>query len=204
MTDHFSVIGFNAGSAEELADLVSKLPESGGQSQPCAPGYYYRWRADAGPELWIHMAKETEGKEDRLSIVGVTPYFGGASRMNVRVMKKRRRPSDNAFEGAVFVEVEPGPRPRQCATVALIDLVDYACWANRVAPFLEHFGFDVADQRSGRAQAVRFSTAFRHRRGLSTPEGSRPTATNKTQTSSGTVFLLQVSPRPHLFPRRDF
>jgi hypothetical protein len=136
MTDHFSVIGFNAGSAEELADLVSKLPESGGQSQPCAPGYYYRWRADGGPELWIHMAKEAAAGEDRLSIVGVTPYFGGAGRMNVRIMKKRRRPSDNAFEGAVFVEIEPGPRPHQCATVALLDVVDFACWANRVAPFL--------------------------------------------------------------------
>lgn len=137
MTDHFSVIGFNAGSAEELANLVSKLPETGGTSQPCAPGYYYRWRADAGPELWIHMAKEPEAAEsDRLSIVGVTPYFGGAGRMNVRIMKKRRRPSDNAFEGVVFVEIEPGPRPHQCATVALFDLVDYACWANRVTPFL--------------------------------------------------------------------
>jgi hypothetical protein len=133
MTDHFSVIGFDAGSAEELAELVSKLPESGGASQPCAAGYYYRWRADTGPELWIHVMKE---QENRLTIVGVTPFFAGAGRMPVRVMKKRRRPSDNAFEGAVFVEIQPGPRPHQCATVALFDLVDYACWANRVAPFL--------------------------------------------------------------------
>jgi hypothetical protein len=132
MTDHFSVIGFNAGSAEELADLVSRLPDAGGQSQPCAPGFYYRWRSDAGSELWIHMQKDGE----HLSIVGVTPFFSGQGRMPVRVMKKRQRPFDNAFEGAVFVEIEPGARPHQCATVALFDLVDFACWQNRHGPFL--------------------------------------------------------------------
>jgi hypothetical protein len=136
VTDHFSVIGFRAGSAEELADMVSKLPDSGGYSQPCMPGYYYRWRTEGGPELWIHMMKEPENANDKLTIVGVTPFFAGAGRIVVRVLKKRRRPSDNAFEGAVFVEVEPGPRPHQCATVALFDVVDYACWANRVTPFI--------------------------------------------------------------------
>ncbi len=132
MTDHFSVIGFRAGSAEELADMVSNLPDTGGQSQPCGPGFYYRWRGDSGSELWIHMAKEGE----HLSIVGVTPFYAGQGRMPVRVMKKRQRPFDNAFEGAVFVEIEPGPRPHQCATVALFDVVDYACWANRAGHFL--------------------------------------------------------------------
>jgi hypothetical protein len=135
MTDHFSVIGFNAGSAEELAEMVRKLPDTGAYSQPCSPGYYYRWQAEGGSELWVHLAKQA-GDADALGIVGVTPFFQGQGRMPVRVMKKRQRPSDNAFEGAMFVEVEPGPRPRQCATVALLDVVDYAVWANRVTPFL--------------------------------------------------------------------
>jgi hypothetical protein len=134
MTDHFSVIGFNAGSAEELAEMVSKLPDTGAYSQPCAPGYYYRWHSESGSELWVHLA--AGGGEEKLNIVGVTPFFNGSGRMPVRVMKKRQRPTDNAFEGAVFVEIEPGPRPRQCSTVALLDVVDYAVWANRVTPFL--------------------------------------------------------------------
>jgi hypothetical protein len=136
MTDHFSVIGFKSNSAAELAELVSKLPESGGQSQPCGPGYYYRWHSDSGSELWVHLAKDTQGAEEKLTIVGVTPFFDGSGRMPVRVMKKRQRPSDNAFEGTVFVEIAPGARPHQCATVALLDVVDYAVWANRVGPFL--------------------------------------------------------------------
>ncbi|WP_088345590.1 MULTISPECIES: hypothetical protein [Rhodomicrobium] len=134
MTDHFSVIGFNAGSAEELAEMVSKLPDTGAYSQPCAPGYYYRWHSDSGSELWVHLA--AGGGDEKLDIVGVTPYFSGSGRVPVRVMKKRQRPTDNAFEGAVFVEIEPGPRPRQCSTVALLDVVDYAVWANRVTPFM--------------------------------------------------------------------
>lgn len=138
MTDHFSVIGFQSNSAEELAELVRKLPDTGAYSQPCGPGYYYRWQSDSGSELWVHLAKEKATDEEKLAIVGVTPFFHGRGRVPVRVMKKRQRPSDNAFEGAVFVEIEPGPRPHQCATVALLDLVDYAVWANRVTPFLAH------------------------------------------------------------------
>ncbi len=136
MTDHFSVIGFKSNSAEKLAELIAKLPDTGAYSQPCGPGYYYRWESDSGSELWVHLAKEPGGDREKLNIVGVTPFFHGKGRMPVRVMKKRQRPNDNAFEGAVFVEVEPGPRPHQCATVALLDLVDYAVWANRVTPFL--------------------------------------------------------------------
>lgn len=136
MTDHFSVIGFNAGSAEELAKMVSNLPDTGAYSQPCAPGYYYRWKSEAGSELWVHIAKERDSAGEKFSIVGVTPFFAGKGRLPIRVMKKRQRPRDNAFEGAVFVEIEPGPRPHQCATVALLDVVDYACWANRATPFL--------------------------------------------------------------------
>lgn len=136
MTDHFSVIGFNAGSAEELAEMVRKLPDTGAYSQPCGPGYYYRWQSDSGSELWVHLAKQGDKADEKLGIVGVTPFFHGKGRVPVRVMKKRQRPSDNAFEGAAFVEIEPGARPHQCATVALLDVVDYALWANRVTPFL--------------------------------------------------------------------
>lgn len=138
MTDHFSVIGFKSKSAEELAELVSKLPDTGAYSQPCGPGYYYRWQSESGSELWVHLAKQPGSDEETLSIVGVTPFFHGQGRVPVRIMKKRQRRSDNAFEGAVFVEIAPGRRPHQCATVALIDLVDYAVWANRVTPFLAH------------------------------------------------------------------
>lgn len=136
MTDHFSVIGFKSGSAQELADMINKLPDTGAYSQPCGPGYYYRWHTDSGSELWVHLAKGEGGGAENLAIVGVTPFFHGEGRIAVRVVKKRQRPSDNAFEGAAFVEIDPGPRPHQCATVALIDLVDYAIWANRVTPFL--------------------------------------------------------------------
>ena len=138
MTDHFSVIGFRSDSAEQLAEMVSRLPDTGAYSQPCGPGYYYRWHSDSGSELWVHLAKQAPDDEEKLSIVGVTPFFDGEGRVPVRVMKKRQRPHDNAFEGAAFVEMEPGPRPHQCATVALLDLVDYAVWANRAGPFLAH------------------------------------------------------------------
>ncbi len=140
MTDHFSVIGFAAGSPQELAGLLSKLPEEGAEPKPCQPGYYYRWHSEAGSELWIHMQREADpalaAHEENLTVIGVTPFFTGASRVPVRVMRLRQRPSDNAFEGAAFVEIEPGPQPHQCTTVALFDLVDFACVAGKETPFL--------------------------------------------------------------------
>lgn len=180
MTDHFSVIGFRASSAEELADLVSRLPDDGGLSQPCAPGFYYRWRGDSGSELWIHMAKDG----DSLSIVGVTPFYAGQGRMPVRVMKRRQRPFDNAFEGAVFVEIEPGSRPHQCATVALFDVVDYACWANRAGFFLAQaqitafphelavFPSEETFTRSQQGQTVQFAPESFFASGLFSGEGT--------------------------------
>jgi hypothetical protein len=157
MTDHFSIIGFQASSAEELATLIGGLPEDHAESLECRPGYYYRWHTDAGSELWIHMQKrrdeaaaEGDGPpEDTLAIVGVTPFFAGAGRVPIRAVAIKRRPEDNAFEGAIFAEVEPGEDLHDCTTVALFDVVDFACLANRVAPFkadaqVTAFAHDIA------------------------------------------------------------
>ncbi len=157
MTDHFSIIGFQARSAEELASLIGKLPEDRAESLECRPGYYYRWHTDVGSELWIHMQKRVDDVADEgagppgdtLAIVGVTPFFAGAGRVPIRAVAIKRRPEDNAFEGAIFAEVEPGESPHDCTTVALFDVVDFACLANRVAPFkadaqVTAFAHDIA------------------------------------------------------------
>jgi hypothetical protein len=191
MSDHFSVIGFKAGSAEELAGLLASLPEQGADPRACPPGYYYRWQADAGPELWIHMQREaaaasTAESEERLTIVGVTPYFGGEGRAPVRVMTLRQRPNDNAFEGAAFVEIQPGAQPHQCATVALFDVVDFACVAERPVPFIAAaqitaFPHDIAvfpDEAAFNAaqagQEVKFAAKSFFASGLFTPLGGEP------------------------------
>lgn len=157
MTDHFSIIGFQASSAEELASLIGGLPEDRAESLECRPGFYYRWHTDVGSELWIHMQKRreeaaTEGDgppEDTLAIVGVTPFFAGAGRIPIRAVAIKRRPADNAFEGAIFAEVEPGDELHDCTTVALFDVVDFACLATRVTPFnaeaqVTAFAHDIA------------------------------------------------------------
>ncbi len=187
MTDHFSVIGFKASSAQELAGLLSKLPEDGAEPRECGPGYYYRWSSDAGSELWIHMKKDETPEtsetpsEEKLSVIGVTPFFAGEGRMKVRVMTLRQRPSDNAFEGAAFVEIEPGPEPHQCTTVALFDLVDFACTANRATPFvtaaqitafphdLAVFADEAAFQAAQEGQEVKFAPKSFFASGLFTP-----------------------------------
>lgn len=142
MTDHFSVIGFRAASTTDLTRLVSRLPEEGGEPLACGPGFYYRWRSTAGPELWIHMLREEtpateEGTvQEAYSVVGVTPFFSGEGRVKLRILTLRQRPDDNAFEGAAFVEIAPGDKPHQCATVALIDVVDFARLDSAQTPFL--------------------------------------------------------------------
>lgn len=177
MTDHFSIIGFQASSAEELASLIGGLPEDRAESLECRPGYYYRWHTEAGSELWIHMQKHLPDSaaqgdgppEETLAIVGVTPFFAGAGRLPIRAIAIKRRPEDNAFEGAIFAEVEPGEEPHDCTTVALFDVVDFACLSNRVTPFIATaqvtaFAHDIAVFSDAKAfetaqaeQEVRFS-----------------------------------------------
>ncbi len=132
MTDHFSVIGFKANSAEALSSLVSGLLEKGGEKKPVEHGYYHRWRSPAGSELWVHMqrAPEAEGEAspDPFVPVGITPFFAGEGRAPIRVRAMRQRPSDNPFEGAFYVELGP--------TIALLDVVDFASFLGRPTPFM--------------------------------------------------------------------
>ena len=191
MTDHFSIIGFQARSAEELASLIGKLPEDRAESLECRPGYYYRWHTDVGSELWIHMQKRRDEEadegdgppEETLAIVGVTPFFAGAGRVPIRAVAIKRRPEDNAFEGAIFAEVEPGEEQHDCTTVALFDVVDFACLANRVAPFraeaqVTAFANDIAVfadaarfEVAQAGQEVRFAPKSFFASGLFTPTG---------------------------------
>lgn len=126
--DHFSVIGFKANSTEALSALISTLLEKGGEKQPCPAGYYHRLRSDGGPELWVHMQKAAEAEADPYIAVGITPFFQGQGRAPIRVRAMRQRPGDNRFEGAFYVELGP--------TIALIDVVDFARFAGRPAPFM--------------------------------------------------------------------
>lgn len=187
MTDHFSVIGFRAGSTEDLTKLIGRLPEEDGEPVACAPGFYYRWRSAEGPELWIHMLREEApaGEEGAIQeayrVVGVTPFFSGEGWTPVRITTIRNRPEDNAFEGAAFVEVAPGDKPHQCATVALVDLVDFACEEGRETPFLASaqitafphelavFADDAAFEKAQEGQTVRFTPQTFFASGLFSP-----------------------------------
>jgi hypothetical protein len=129
MTNHFSVIGYRANSAEALSALVSGLLEKGGEKEPCAAGYYHRLRSSVGPELWVHMQKAADEEEaDPYVAVGVTPFFAGEGRAPIRVRAMRQRPYDNRFEGAFYVELGP--------TIALIDVVDFARFSGKHVPFM--------------------------------------------------------------------
>jgi hypothetical protein len=132
MADHFGVIGFKAGSAEELSALVSGLLEKGGDKQACAPGYYHRLPSAVGAELWVHMQHLADAEagpdSDPYIAVGITPFFEGEGRAPIRVRALRQRPSDNPFEGAFYVELGP--------TIALIDVVDFARFEGKAVPFM--------------------------------------------------------------------
>ena len=58
----------------------------------------------------------------------VTLFFEGEGRAPIRVRAMRQRPTDNHFEGTFYVELGP--------TIALIDVVDFACFAGKPVPFM--------------------------------------------------------------------
>ncbi len=195
--NHFSVIGFKANSAEALSTLISSLLERGGEKQPCAAGYYHRLRSPVGPELWVHMQKAADAEPDPYIAVGITPFFTGKGRTPIRVRAMRQRPTDNRFEGAFYVELGP--------TIALIDVVDFARFAGRPAPFmamaqivafpheLAVFENEAAFQAAQADKAVKFS-----------PRSFLASGLFKGGNGSGEVVFLDPEAEDFRAPARAF
>lgn len=129
MASHFSSIGMQVDSAEDMHALLEKAVEDV-EKIPCSGGAYLRWSTWEGAELWLQADKAG-------AIVGVTPYFSGKAEFRVGVTAAVERPDDTTMEGAVHGWADPpGDDPESGEYPLVFDLVDKALYGNLDYPFV--------------------------------------------------------------------
>lgn len=92
MVSHFSSIGFDVTSEEELISLAERVA-GWAQIIEVKPGRYLRWAPGTGEQLWLQL--DRQGR-----LVGVHPHFAGKSSVRVRLEGKVFREADTPLDGA--------------------------------------------------------------------------------------------------------
>lgn len=158
MASNLSSIGFHFSDDAGFTKVMTRLAEEAGEHVGCAAGDYAVWRCRSGAAIWFHLAAEREGTRE---IVGLTPFFEGASEVPVRVTSRQKRSGDNAFEGALYAWIAPEAGEadgQEGAYPALIEAVDFGALAEQELPVLARM------QICGFAHELRaFPTAEAHR-----------------------------------------
>ena len=92
MASHFSAIGFDVTSEEELTSLAERVTDRAEIIEVKA-GRYLRWAPGTGEQLWLQL--DRQGR-----LVGVNPHFTGRSSVQVGVRARVSRESDTPLDGA--------------------------------------------------------------------------------------------------------
>jgi hypothetical protein len=99
MPSHYSTIGFNVSSADELEQLARELRKTS-VAIATACGTYHRWRSVSGAELWIQSDRNGE-------LLGAHPHFSSDMRTPLLVDKRVKRPDQTTMDGAYSGWVNP-------------------------------------------------------------------------------------------------
>lgn len=104
MASNLSSIGFSFQTAEAFQAAMVQLAPHTVERIGCEAGDYSVWRSQTGAEIWFHLP--LLGTEDSpQDIAGLTPFYEGLSNVEIEVVERVHRPDDNAFEGALTVQV---------------------------------------------------------------------------------------------------
>jgi hypothetical protein len=133
MASNLSTIGFEFEREEDFGAMMSRLAANAVQRLSSPNGEYAIWRSASGAEIWFHMAPEN-GNGGPREILGLTPFFEGASEVRLKVTKAVRRPNDNVLEGAFYGWVGPDEDTGEGSYPLVFDAVDFAAHAPRDLP----------------------------------------------------------------------
>lgn len=121
MPSHFSDIGFEIASSEEILQYARSLPP-GTPVISTPDGDYLRWAAGGGAELWFERGLQGD-------LVGMNPHFDTQVRTRVRLTGRQPDPA-YALDGAFHLWLDPLPvGPDGDAEIGasplVVDLPDY-------------------------------------------------------------------------------
>src|SRR3954453_13275823 len=98
MVSHFSDIGFEIRSSDEILELARSLP-AGTPVVETAAGAYFRWAPGGGAELWFQRDAE-------LRLVGMNPHFDAQTPTPVRIVDRQPDP-EHVLDGGFHVWLDP-------------------------------------------------------------------------------------------------
>ncbi len=146
MANNLSTIGFVFPGNDEFAAKMIELAGALDLHAQCDAGQYAIWREPSGAQLWFHITQDDDDNDDERSIHGLTPFFEGKSKVDVKITQAIHRSDDNDFEGCyhAWIKVEGAGEPgngtdsdesTEGMYPLVYDAVDFALFANRKMPF---------------------------------------------------------------------
>lgn len=99
MSSHFSDIGFNVTSDDELRDLAFQAYEEG-ELFPSENGAYVQWSPGQGVELWTRMDRNGD-------VIGINPHFAGTTSTWVGITERIQPPETPTLDGSFYAWANP-------------------------------------------------------------------------------------------------
>ncbi|OYD07630.1 hypothetical protein [Paludifilum halophilum] len=125
MASHFSDIGFNADSDEEIMSLLRQAAQEG-QPVESTNGHYLFWSPEEGIQLWLQV--DPEG-----TVIGFNPHLAGKGRIRAALTEEQPEP-DMTMEGGFHAWADPsGESPDTGAYPFLFDMPDYDRYRGHLA-----------------------------------------------------------------------
>ena len=137
MASNLETIGLAVHDREAFEKLVASLADAAREGLKTPVGDYAIWRSRSGAEVWLHVGPPNDdGPETAREIKGLTPFFDGASDVELNVTARVNRPDDNAFEGAYQAWVgADSANPDATGDYPLVfDAVDFAAFSTQTFP----------------------------------------------------------------------
>lgn len=129
MPNHFTTLGFDIQSDEDLISLVQQVATRA-QTIPTKAGQYLRWVGDSGEELWLQIDKSGD-------FVGMNPHFRGTSLVRVRLEARVSREGDSVLDGAFQGLADPGQdKPESGAYPFVFNVPDAATHSDLQLPVI--------------------------------------------------------------------
>ncbi len=127
MTSHFSSIGIELSSADDMQALVERVADEA-EYVEVPGGVYLVWSGGDGPELWLQCDAED-------NLVGMSPHFAGPTRMRLGLVAPIERPGQTELDGALYAWANPPGEDAETGDYPLVfDCPDAAMHAERELP----------------------------------------------------------------------
>jgi hypothetical protein len=131
MASHFSDIGFEIESTDQILALGRALPASTPRIETEA-GDYFRWSPGGGAELWFQRSPDE-------TLIGMNPHFDAQTRTRVRLTGREPDPK-HVLDGGFHLWLDPEPvdpedrDPAVGASPLFVDVPDFRAYDHLALP----------------------------------------------------------------------